>query len=436
MTGSDSLRLAEVLVPSLEAFKVVGDQCSLLDYDAAHPPRVHGEWSAMYLQFDEAHALGTTGYRWDMGYGIARLLHLRLQDVTAIVADAAWLPDGSMPGDEKAARLKEAMGLPPGTHLMEALEHRRQVMVCRETEGQWELIVPRGLLQALIVREEVAIELLPNAYGATGRCRRCLSEGQVEAWRRFDDAEALREVPPPTWISEALTTAAAPSCPRACEGVEVALPGGGGPDPGGSFPFVAEWDEEGVFFYQAFNEEIADWALQHQRFGGPQFKPTRMTWIKPSFAWMLYRAGYGDKDQNQARVLKVKLSHGAVAEILGRCTEGHGKGGGEGRVQWDPSRSLSRASQIQPLEPAKVEGERAIQIGLKGALSEYYVDQALAIADVTALAHRVREAHALPQEACEDVIARMLAAGDLPEERHYGPRCPGEIFARLSLRPL
>merc|ERR1719222_1171691 len=25
------------------------------------------------------------------------------------------------------------------------------------------------------------------------------------------------------------------------------------------------------------------------RFGGPLFNPTRMTWIKPSFAWMMYR---------------------------------------------------------------------------------------------------------------------------------------------------
>ena len=29
--------------------------------------------------------------------------------------------------------------------------------------------------------------------------------------------------------------------------------------------FEAEWDEEGVYFYQAFNDAIADWALEHQR---------------------------------------------------------------------------------------------------------------------------------------------------------------------------
>merc|ERR1719226_269878 len=137
---------------------------------------------------------------------------------------------------------------------------------------------------------------------------------------------------------------------------------------------------------------------------------------------MLYRAGYGDKDANQARVLKVKLPHWAVAEILGRCTHGHGQGGGDGRVQWDPARSLSRASRASrggQLEPAKVEGERAIQIGLKGALKDIYVEKAISITDVTALAHRVRDAHMLEKEACEDAIARMLAEGDLPRERFY-----------------
>jgi hypothetical protein len=38
----------------------------------------------------------------------------------------------------------------------------------------------------------------------------------------------------------------------------------------------AEYDDEGVFFYQAFNGAIADWALANQRFGGPHFSTSRM----------------------------------------------------------------------------------------------------------------------------------------------------------------
>ena len=54
--------------------------------------------------------------------------------------------------------------------------------------------------------------------------------------------------------------------------------------------FRAAWDSEGVFFYQAYSSTIAEQALQRQVFEGcAGFKPLRMTWIKPSFAWMLYR---------------------------------------------------------------------------------------------------------------------------------------------------
>ena len=44
--------------------------------------------------------------------------------------------------------------------------------------------------------------------------------------------------------------------------------------------FNAMWNEKGVWFYQAFNAAIADWAVEHQRFGGPLFKPLRMTWVR------------------------------------------------------------------------------------------------------------------------------------------------------------
>merc|ERR1719319_763359 len=83
--------------------------------------------------------------------------------------------------------------------------------------------------------------------------------------------------------------------------------------------FHGEWDEEGVYFYQAYQDSIASWAVEHQAFGGPDFKPARMTWIKPSLAWMLYRSGYGTK-HGQTNVLKVKLPHSAVASLLSGCT--------------------------------------------------------------------------------------------------------------------
>ncbi|GMI11679.1 hypothetical protein TrLO_g5492 [Triparma laevis f. longispina] len=71
---------------------------------------------------------------------------------------------------------------------------------------------------------------------------------------------------------------------------------------------VAEFDSDGVYFYQAFKTSIASFAITNQRFGGIDFNHIRMTWIKPSFAWVLYRSGYASK-HDQERILKVKLSH-------------------------------------------------------------------------------------------------------------------------------
>ena len=39
----------------------------------------------------------------------------------------------------------------------------------------------------------------------------------------------------------------------------------------------AHYNDVGVVVYQAFNKEIAAWAVKHQRFGGI-WSPTRMTW--------------------------------------------------------------------------------------------------------------------------------------------------------------
>ena len=36
--------------------------------------------------------------------------------------------------------------------------------------------------------------------------------------------------------------------------------------------FSAEWDAMGVFFYQAYNDQIADYAVEHQTLGGEHYK--------------------------------------------------------------------------------------------------------------------------------------------------------------------
>ena len=48
---------------------------------------------------------------------------------------------------------------------------------------------------------------------------------------------------------------------------------------------------DNIIVYQAFNPAIANYAVKHQKFGGSAYSFTRMSWIKPNFLWMMYRAG-------------------------------------------------------------------------------------------------------------------------------------------------
>jgi hypothetical protein len=191
--------------------------------------------------------------------------------------------------------------------------------------------------------------------------------------------------------------------------------------------FSAQFDEEGVFVYQAFNEKIADWAIAHQSLGGPDFNTARMTWIKPSFAWVLYRSSYGTK-HNQTRILKIKIEHTALASLLNKCHCKEGGGGSKGRIQWDPARDIMES---EGRVPRKKMRERAIQIGLKGSLSEEYVQNVIAISDVTNLSSRIRAAH-----QSKDQAAAMDALGScLPLEESYTPRCSLEVLERLGMAP-
>lgn len=201
--------------------------------------------------------------------------------------------------------------------------------------------------------------------------------------------------------------------------------------------FRGEWDTEGVYLYQAFNDDIADWALLHQQLGGPHFNTRRTTWIKPSFGWVLYRSGYGCKP-NQNRVLKIKVSHAALGNILSQCKyqetnktakseHSSAQDGSNGRVQWDPERDMMSAD---GREPRALLRQRAIQIGVAGKLSELYVQSALWIQDVTALAHKVCQAHRSKKKGAMDELRP-----ELPVERPYMPQCHEGCLIRLGMMP-
>lgn len=154
----------------------------------------------------------------------------------------------------------------------------------------------------------------------------------------------------------------------------------------------AAYDEHTVRIYQAYSDEIASAALSNGTFTAPPFKMERMTWIKPSFLWMMYRAGWGYKDPGQRRILAIDISRDGFewALRLGRPTrislplEAKSGNGPDSSppvlVQWDPERDI----QLQP------KPYRTIQIGLRGEGLRLYVHEWIRkITDVTNLAHSI-----------------------------------------------
>lgn len=160
----------------------------------------------------------------------------------------------------------------------------------------------------------------------------------------------------------------------------------------------AVYDATTIRVYQAYSEIIADSALAHGTFVSPPFKMERMTWIKPSFLWMMYRSGWGFKDAGQSRILAIDITREGFEWALAHSCPSHaGKACGNEdweakkhaspvRIQWDPERDLLH----HPLP------HRTIQIGLsKEAVRLYTNEWICRISDVTPLAHEI---HALVHE--------------------------------------
>src|SRR4051794_4278997 len=77
---------------------------------------------------------------------------------------------------------------------------------------------------------------------------------------------------------------------------------------------LAQFDAETIIVYQAYSPAIGRFAVEHQRFGG-DFSFTRMSWIKPNFLWMMYRSGWGTKE-NQEVTLGLRIRRTFFDELL------------------------------------------------------------------------------------------------------------------------
>ncbi|MFE4360104.1 DUF4291 domain-containing protein [Kitasatospora sp. NPDC056800] len=169
-----------------------------------------------------------------------------------------------------------------------------------------------------------------------------------------------------------------------------------------------------VTVYQAYTPEIGLPTARDGRFPAA-WKRDRMTWIKPSFLWMMYRCGWARKE-GQETVLAVEITREGFEWALRNSCLSHYERGlhpdraswqrrlkrSPARVQWDPERDLH----LRPLP------HRSLQLGLTGEAAERYAEEwIVAVEDVTALAHAV---HDRVRDG-ELEAARQL----LPAERPY-----------------
>ncbi|WP_393078953.1 DUF4291 domain-containing protein [Streptomyces sp. LN704] len=186
----------------------------------------------------------------------------------------------------------------------------------------------------------------------------------------------------------------------------------------------AVYGESTVTVYQAYSPQIGLPAAREGRFPAA-WKRDRMTWIKPSFLWMMYRCGWGSKE-GQETVLAVEITReGFEWALRHACLSRYARGLHENqaawkrelkraptRVQWDPERDL----RLRPLP------YRSLQLGLSGEAARRYADEwTIAIRDVTPLAHEV---HALVSAGDLDSAARLL-----PPESFYTGQ--DELIAHL-----
>jgi len=148
----------------------------------------------------------------------------------------------------------------------------------------------------------------------------------------------------------------------------------------------AVYNDETIRIYQAFNKRIADEAVKLGTFGN-SFKKERMTWIKPSFLWMMYRSGWAEKE-NQERILAIDIKCEGFDEILRNAVmSSYSKNMNisyeewkkqiavsEVRCQFDPDRDIY--GNPQPV--------RAIQLGLRGKMVDRYINEwIVSITDIT-----------------------------------------------------
>ncbi len=155
----------------------------------------------------------------------------------------------------------------------------------------------------------------------------------------------------------------------------------------------AQYDRRCLRVYQAYNPVIAKEAVALQTFG-ENFNVNRMTWIKPSFLWLMYRSNWGTK-KNQECILALDVYQEVFNSLLEKAVLTSPdspvyngvqweKAFNETMVycQWDPDRNVN----------GNALSRAAIQIGIKGNALREFLDTGIChIEDLTPVVKKWNE---------------------------------------------
>lgn len=185
----------------------------------------------------------------------------------------------------------------------------------------------------------------------------------------------------------------------------------------------AQYDNQCIRVYQAYHPMIAQEAVQLQTFG-KHFNVNRMTWIKPSFLWMMYRSNWGTK-KNQECILALDIYQTMFQELLKKAVLTSPDSASGDILKW--RKNFSEATVYCQWDPDKnINGNAinraAIQIGLKGnSLKDFLNTGICRIEDIT------------PQVRKWNEQRKNGKLKNFPTEKIY-PITDNEIRSRLHMK--
>ncbi|NUN49214.1 MAG: DUF4291 domain-containing protein [Candidatus Brocadiae bacterium] len=188
---------------------------------------------------------------------------------------------------------------------------------------------------------------------------------------------------------------------------------------------LAQFDAQTVVVYQAYRPTIARFATENGAFGG-DFSFSRMTWVKPNFLWMMYRSGWGTKE-NQEVTLALRVSRAFFDSLLAVAVPSSWDRE-QFSTQEDWSQAIERSSVRLQWDPdhhpsgAKLE-RRAVQLGLRGEVLEAFARRELV--EVIDLSEFVAEQRVRLRSGGVSAIVT-------PRERVYRPADP-KVASKLRI---